>query len=292
MRIFWTRLALGTSLVIMPNTLLARYTPTTYVLAEPWQLETDDQYSYDYDYQAPKSRHGLVVHGYRYDQYESLWPSKELESAAAEKCDGKISYPFRETQHTGPGPYEYTPFPITEFWLVHSEPEVLLLERRAYIAGTEQCEAQLAYRAEVTRSFISNGMITSHRTTDGKSRIETVSESEGQARATHGRFPLRNMREVRKRLKGRSSGRKKSSLGVNIECFYTGSSLDRATACYLLGGGKYTGLPLDNHFEHTASAETGIKVTYLSTESLIDGRLFEWDRKISLATDLNAQEIE
>ena len=245
----------------------------------PWVIEKDKTYSFLDNYKAPKNRKGLVVRGHAYDVDAPDWVSRDREKAAMKECNGKISYPFIEDLYAGEGPHESAYFPYFEFWFIHSAPDAFLLKRKASLASVEDCEAKIEYSYSVIRSFVSNDLVTIQSSSEKGSEVKTVKLEEGLREATSGMLPLPDIRALRKRYKGKAYIPEQSDLGRREQCFNTGGMLDLATQCHLVGT-KYQGLELGSHAEHTSTYEHGDMITHLETDAAIDGRLFEWDRKI------------
>lgn len=66
-------------------------------------------------------------------------------------------------------------------------------------------------------------------------------------------------------------------------CVRDNGGLIYSIRCRLNLPGPWNGLLLFSYSFHTSSHDEGTVVEYLDTNALIDGRLFEWDREISLA---------
>jgi hypothetical protein len=244
-----------------------------YTLPDPWIFENDEEYSNDADYKAPNSRKGLIVHGFNYDAYHRLGRPTYYSESEPKVCIDR---------NQSDGPAYYKNFPLVEFWFIKSGVETLLLERFVTDRSENLCDPAKAYKTRITRSFKSNDHITLFQVGMGIEKLRTISKEDGLQAASAGMLPLSNLRNLRKRYRKNSLGPMKNSFGYRTQCFYTGNSLDRSSQCYLMERGDYSGLRLEQHSEHTASWENGREITYLAVETQIDGRLFEWDRQITL----------
>ncbi len=253
----------------------------SYQLPAPWHVASDQHHRSHVDYEPPAPRRGLVLQGYRYDRMRrSIWASQDLRRRAEDECEGRVTFPALPS-HESDRPRRDRDT-ISEFWLIISLPETLLIERKPRIVAVEDCEAQYGYEMSITRSFQVEDLITIRSEDSNRTWLRTRPIDEELARATHGFLPVTSLRELRERNSGKSLGTERNSAGIRVECFNRSQYFDFRIDCHLAERGRFAGLLLRSEQFHTASIDDGIIVTDLHLNTWIDGRLFEWDREISL----------
>jgi hypothetical protein len=70
---------------------------------------------------------------------------------------------------------------------------------------------------------------------------------------------------------------------VPADCATDNGGMIYTIECRVSRRGRWHGLLLERHVFHTDTHDEGLVVDSLEIDTLIDGRLFEWDRRIDLA---------
>jgi hypothetical protein len=228
----------------------------------------------------PAPRHGMVLHGYRYDSLNgSSWATEEL-ADAAKACGDQLKLPPEAVRGGN------TEQPVThDFWLVHSEPEALYLSRTITLTELNQCVALATTELSLGRLMFAGDRVTVTRLENGRWwSPSTLPIKEGYGYLGNEFFRPVDFDQLRRRPHTRTS-KPHGPLGVDRKalCFNGSGGMIYTQECRLDDRGRWHGLLLRKHIFHTGTVDEGMEVDYLHTDALIDGRLFEWDRRITLA---------
>jgi hypothetical protein len=250
-----------------------------YTLPAPLSLESMARYSSDTA--PPEARRGLVLQGYYYDAYHGEnWVSSEL-AKQAEACGDRLQLPVSALQKERPNqPVIY------DFWLVHSPPEALYVARHSRLTRLVDCVATAEYHLETSRLLLMGDRVTSIEAVNGRwGAPQTLPANDGYTYAADRFLKPVKLDALRKRYGTMlPPPHVAQRFGSNIICFSTSGGMIGSGECRLDQPGQWRGILLNRHTFHTGTHEDGIEVEYIDTNALIDGRLFEWDRPISLAS--------
>jgi hypothetical protein len=227
----------------------------------------------------PAPRRGIVLQGYRYDAHEGPdWKTVEM-AKQAEQCGERLKLPS-SIYHSGDPDQPV----VANFWLLHTPPEALVITRHATLILLEDCIASVNYSLEVDRLFFNANHVTEFNWRGGKWGTPATLPTKGYSHAASPFLPADNLDSLKKRYRNTAYRRPQAGLpDVRTICFGVGSSIDSIQQCHLDEPGPYRGLLLSRTMFHTSTYDRGLIVEQLKTDVLIDGRLFEWDREISLA---------
>lgn len=269
-------LVLVLGLLLIPSTALS--SDRIYSLSAPLALQPDSEYIRD-EPQPPAPRRGLVIHGYVYDAMsEPDWVSAE-QSSRALKCGDKLRLPDLTVRSRSPGE------PLTaEFWLIHSAPEALFISRHMELTVTKDCAAKPSYSLKLSRLLFNAGQVTALSWENDRWSAPETLPTDGRYSYPGDKFlPVDDLASLRKRYRKTTYREALSALpSVKTLCFGTGNMIDTSQQCHLDMPGPYRGLRVSSYMFHTMTYDRGMRVDFLDTNAIIDGRLFEWDREIGL----------
>jgi hypothetical protein len=227
---------------------------------------------------APAPRRGVALQGYRYDAHNGPdWTTVELAQQAT-KCGDRLKLP-PEIYHDA----DLSQPVVERFWLVHAPPEALYITRRTTLTALDDCVATVGYSLEIDRLLFNAGHVTELSWQNGKWGAPQTRPIKGFSYGGSRFLPVGDLAFLQKRYRKTTFRQPLPTLpGTKTICFGVGSSIDTISDCHLDEPGPYRGLLLSRTMFHTETYEEGVIVDFLKTGTLIDGRLFEWDREISL----------
>lgn len=252
-------------------------TDRLYTLPAPLMIDAEAHYSGDVAPPAP--RRGLVVHGYYYDAYYGeAWATAEL-AEQAEQCGDALQLPETTDQ-----PDRADQPVIYDFWLVHAPPEALYIVRHKRLTGLANCVATAGYHLEISRLILAGDRVTEIGFEDGQwGRPQTLPANAGFTYAADRFLKPVKLDALRKRYRTMPTPpHHRKHFGPNVVCFDTSGGMIGSGECRLDEPGRWQGILLNRHTFHTSNHDDGTQVEFIDTDALIDGRLFEWDRAISL----------
>jgi len=259
---------------------LAKTSDPIFTLPLPLSVEPDAGYELPKGSPGPGTRRGLVLHGFRYDRLNGPeWATPALAKSAA-TCGNRLQVP--SLQQLGP-PAEDA---VTEdFWLIVSEPEALYLSRRMTLTGLTDCVAQGTASLTLNRLLFAGDMVTEFRF-DGE-RLASLSTLPADGGFSYAGSQFLQTRDPGKRrpTQGRIASPRPGmprQFQVAEACTADNGGMIYTIECRVSGRGRWRGLLLERHVFHTATLDEGLVVDFLELDTAIDGRLFEWDRRIEL----------
>ena len=236
----------------------------------PWKIEDTS-----YGDRPLLPRRGLVLHAVEYEWGTPQWATPDLADQAARECGAQLVLPSAPTE---PGAEPEMAVVEHEVWLLFSGVEALELERYPVLTALDGCTAVVGHRSRKTRMLFSGDLVTKFSFADRDSpRVESIPAGEWRDSPF---LPIADLAELRQRYGERVYRPESSSYPDKVVCIYTGNSLDRSTQCHLDEPGRWRGLLLSRHFEHTATAYSGVRVKQYWLDAWIDGDLFVWDAEI------------
>ncbi len=264
--------------------------PSPYMLPNLYAVEADADHRAPGVEPAPSPRRGLVAEGIDYTNGGGLpFASPEIHSAARAACpagEGAMQVPAGVLAPAGDATVPANAV-IVRFILIATEHEALLVRRFPVITGSDGCQLRHSYRIAIDRAFQSGGMATSFALGDG-----TGAPIIATTTAEAGRSPLLDdlivsivdLDEVR--LHQPQAGTYPAPrIGANdgpIVCFDMSDARSRGHECFLDVPGPWRGLNVVSHSDRGPNDIHGQRVESLRRDILIDGRLFQWDRAITL----------
>jgi hypothetical protein len=270
----------GIALAVAAIPGLAETSDPVFTLPLPLSVDPNGGYELPTGSQGPEPRRGLALHGYRYDRLSGPeWATPALAKSAT-ACGDRLQVP--SLQQIGQ-PAEDA---VTEdFWLIVSEPEALYLSRRITLTGLTDCVAQGTASLTLTRLLFAGDMVTQFRF-DGErlASLSTVPANDGFSYAGSPFLQTRDPGKLRPTQNRIASPRPGMPLRLRVTqaCTADNGGMIYTTECRVSGRGQWRGLLLQRHVFHTATHHEGLVVDFLEIDTLVDGRLFEWDRRIGL----------
>ncbi|MBN8501460.1 MAG: hypothetical protein J0M19_09955 [Sphingomonadales bacterium] len=280
------RIAAAAGLGMIGSAGSALLPPGSYIPPAPWLMSVETAHRTAGEYELPPPREGLVAEGFDYSDEGGLpWQSDTVAAAARKGCpggDGRFVLPDGVMMTEAAGAAVIRPFV-----LVATAEQALLLRRYPQIVGAQGCHLTVRYRGSIDRAFVVGGTVTTFHDLGGSNPPFIRSD-----RAEAGRnglldnllIPVIDLAEARYHQPHGGTARMRAPIaGVKTVCFDMSSKLVRAHECYLDDGGPWQGLMLEAHGENSSGGLNGTLVTDLRQNVPIEGRLFEWDRPITLA---------
>lgn len=277
--------ALLSLLLLVPQGASVASERTTTSLSSVWRLESDEDYSYSSEYRAPPPVKGLALHGYfADDSFDAndgkitLGPSKNCtETVTLDDPRGLADgFPQRTT---------------TEFWYYRSGDQGLYLSRNWRFELSDSCKVTMRVETEIVRLSLFNGRASFVAIANGGEPVlstEMLDDDTLYPMPTHfvvihaRRLNERNRAEAKRRSEGRFNETR-----LRQTCFDSSISFLFSNSCYLSETGRWRGLLTATHSEDDADgAYSEYRLVDLDPEARIDGRLFEWDRKIALSPEM------
>ncbi len=268
-------LALGT---VTSAQLAAKPAKEIYSLPAPLVLDPAPSYEQPEGYNA-EPRKGIVLHGYRYDALGGPdWASTALAEAAA-TCGDRLKLPASILRPERPDER------VThDFWLVHSPPEALYINRTLKLTALDDCVATVEPQLNLARLFFAGDKVTEVRLENGRWRSpNTMPIKDGYGYL--GNEFLRPVDLAALKRQPRTSvddPQQPLAIGQKVICFYGSGGMIYTQQCRLKEQGPWQGLLVRMRSFHTGTHDEGMEVEYLDTDAVIDPGLFEWDRAITL----------
>jgi hypothetical protein len=259
---------------------LAKTSDPIFTLPLPLSVEPNGGYEPPAGAPGPNPRRGLVLHGYRYDRLNGPeWSTPELAKGAAE-CGERLQVaPLLQIGQTAEEA-------ITgDFLLIVAEPEALYLSRDLILTELTDCVAHGTARLSLHRLLLAGDKVTEFRF-DGErlAGLSTLPANDGFDYAGSQFLQTRDPGKLRPTQRRIASPRPDMPRGLHVAeaCAADNGGMISTVECRVNQRGRWRGLLLERHVFHTGTHDEGLVVDWLATDTLIDGRLFEWDRRIEL----------
>lgn len=281
----------GSTFALIPGSIAIAASNEVESLPPAWSMESDEDYSYDADYVAPAPVPGLVIHGYAADDSISV-EDGTISVSTPKNCTGPIT--FKDERDI---PENYPTRTTGEYWYFRSGDEAVYLSRKWVYEVDRTCQGSAREVSRVVRVIWFNGNATFIEQDDGgNTRVSTERIVE------HGYYPIprwlvrmddSDLREdERSRLVREAPSRMRrerdETTGVTRTCFDLSQFFFFATNCYYSGRGPWRGFLLSSDSQDDVGANyTELGTVRFVPRANIDGRLFEWDRRISRSTSTN-----
>lgn len=261
-----------------------------FTLPDSLQMETDEEYGSWEGYEPLEPLSGSYIYGHRTGLVSV---SKQLDAKKIDKQCGNGVRIIGNDQQAGldwEGP-DTLAWPKSEFWLYRHDGNVIYISRWMVATGISGCTLELTPKFKVIRGFIiGNRLMSSRSGLRGEIRFQTelLDGSFSTEIPSHLLRDATDGVKFTKRFGWRRVDPKnledKSSLGsLSDKCFGNGS-LDTFIQCYISTRG-----PLYGHrsymqsYQHSPQSVWSEKVQVAEPNALLDSRIFEWDRKLSLS---------
>lgn len=254
-------------------------------LPPEWQMESDEDYSYDADYAPPPPVRGLAVHGYVADDSIEVADGTVILTAPA-TCPAPA--PFRFPRTLPPGLPERA---TGEFWFYRTGDQALYLSRRWVYEVDSACQGVAREVSRIVRIVWFNGTATFIEQQDGVTAsitTEKIKENETYAiprwLVTIDDSGLRENQQSRlvRQSPSRMTRERDEATGVMRTCFDLSEAFIFSTECYYSGSGPWRGFLLAADSQDDAGGNYSEAGTVsFDPAARIDGRLFEWDREIA-----------
>ena len=272
------RLWILVSILLVANSAFAKERAIS--LPDPWTLEGDDKYSFNADYEPPEPVRGLYLHGY-YAGEEIFESNGKVHLQASEGCAAPIE--IIDPRKLVEGMPERT---HAEFWFFRSGDQGLYLERRWQFGVTENCTPIVEQKVKIVRYVLFNGQVT-FVPISGEKYPGSRTEFPGDIGAPiPDRFVQIDPSEyvaTLKHYRNRGERRKFKDTKISEHCFNTGIVFHFSGSCYVTLRGPWRGLQ-NSHWTESDDGSDYYQygLLNLDLDVLVDGRLFEWDREITV----------
>lgn len=258
-------------------------------LASVWQLESDEDYSFDADYRAPRPVKGLALHGYL--------AGEELDVDG----DGKIGLP---PSGKCPAPVALTDprglpesFPLrthTEFWFYRSDDHGLYLSRSWVFERSAGCEPIVRIETKVVHLSVFNGIARFVAIANGgEPELSSVTIADDADYPIPARFVViddQDLKRPRALYSRQQPVDRFEGTRLRRLCFDDSFAFLFSTSCYLVEPGRWHGLRISARGEaDDGSNYQEYGLSDLNPSALIDGRLFEWGREVALAPTIEGK---
>lgn len=264
------------------------------VLPSSLSLEGDEEYRWKADYVPPQPVKGYFVHGYAYG-WDSAFAGQFIENYSVKRkaCPEK-RLPTAGEQNWG-GLEEFgDPKPDQEFWFFRTGSESLYIGRRWVPSALEDCKLIYATKIDMYRSVQISDRITVSQFEDGKIKhVWTTGLRDpyfglGVMKALALPNPAA-VRSLRDRAAQKGTLKRSKFDGVNQLCWSYWEHFWGGSRCVITQRGVALGLLSSASSEEDTGPSSYLHLKRLSTDALLDGRLFEWDREITLAQQPKAK---
>lgn len=253
-------------------------------LSPVWRMESDDDYSYYADYQPPRPVKGLVLHGYFADDSISV-EDGQIILPPGNGCQRSIR--LADPRHLPAGMPART---VAEFWFYRSGDQGLYLSRHWRFDVSNHCEGNTHVEAKIIHLSLFNGTSRFIEVKDGE-----VPKISAESLSEQGFYPIPEQlvviddRRMNARPRAGANRRRDDYIeNTNLRraCFDDSETFSFATTCFLTERGPWHGLLLRADMqEDDGSAYSDYGVSEVQPKAWIDGRLFQWDRRIMLADE-------
>lgn len=249
----------------------------------PWQLESDDDFSFEADYQAPPPVKGLTLQGFFAEDSISI-SDGEIKIAGTKECPVELTIPDPRGLSS-----DFPPRTMAEVWLFRTRTEGLYLRRKWSFVVGKDCKPTTRIETRVVRFSIFNGTARFIEVTDaGMPMLRTVSTGNSEnSLGMPAQFLLISDADLKNRVRvdsKRHTDRRFGPSKLRIACFDDSIAFHFATLCYLDKPGPWHGLLTSSEYQDDDGGnyfEFGL--TELDANASIDGRLFEWGRAITFS---------
>lgn len=245
-------------------------------------MESDADYSFQADYRPPSPVKGLAVHGYFADDGLSVENAK-VSLPANMQCIEPVTLldPRGLPNH----------LPVrthTEFWFYRSDDQALYLSRSWQIERSDQCGVTARIDTKVVHMSLYNGTARFIVSENGAApTLSTEKIADGEHYSIPAQFVAIDAQLLRTgsgAAVGRRTDDQLDGTPFRRACFDTSFAFFFSNHCVLNEAGPWRGLLIsaDSQADDgTSYSEYGL--LDIDPKALIDGRLFEWGRKIVLA---------
>lgn len=248
-----------------------------------WQMQRDDDYYLHADSRPPPPVKGLALHGYT---ASNGYPIENgiLSLPGNARCKDGVKLPDpRALPANAPSGTD------SEFWFYRSGNEGLYVSRTWLFGVSEGCNATVKVVTEVINLSIFKGrarFITKETDEAPRPSTEAIAEQAG--------YPIpaafvdindRELRSYRQHHEKSQTVDRSLKTGRREACFDTSAAFALSSRCFLIEAGPWQGMTTysDSQDDDGSNlSETGL--FELDPNAWIDGRLFEWGRKITLST--------
>ena len=268
---------------LFPNHALSAKRSSLVSLTPTWRMESDANYSFQADYRAPIPVKGLALHGYFADDALSIENAK-ASLPATTQCGEPVTVPDPR------GLPAYLPERTrTEFWFYRSGDQGLYVSRSWRVERSDQCVVTASIDTKVVHMSLFNGTARFIVTKNGATpTLSTDRIADGESYSIPAEFVAIDARKLRTRSEaaiGRRTDDRLDGTPFRRVCFDTSIAFFFSNRCVLNEAGPWRGLLISANSQAddgTSYSEYG--VLDIDPKALMDGRLFEWDRKIVLAS--------
>lgn len=252
-------------------------------LSPVWQLESDDEYRFEADYRPPRPVRGLALHGYLAGENLYLDSDGRIVLPTSGKCPAPVtlddprglpeSFPLRTD---------------TEFWFYRSGDHGVYLSRSWMFERSAECAPVARVETRIVHMSLFNGIARFVETANGgEPEVSSVAIADDARYPILAQFVVIDDRDLN-RPQGRHSRRQPVDRfeGTRLRrlCFDSSFAFLFSTSCYLVESGRWHGLLISASAEaDDGSGYQEYGLSELNPRASLDGRLFEWGRKITLA---------
>lgn len=265
--------------LLFPSHALSAKSASPVSLTPIWRIENDIDYSFQADYQPPDPVKGLALHGYFADDALSLQNAKVSLPASAQ-CREPVTLPDPRGL-----PAHLPERTHTEFWFYRSGDQGLYLSRSWRVERSDQCVVTASIETKVVHMSLFNGtarFIVIEN--DAAPTFATDRIADGEHYSIPAQFVAIDAEKLRAGSRaaiGRRSDDRLDGTSFRRTCFDTSAAFFFSNRCVLNDAGPWRGLLISSASEAddgTSYSEYGL--LDIDPKALIDGRLFEWDRKM------------
>ncbi|WP_313801642.1 hypothetical protein [Sphingobium sp.] len=264
-----------------PNDALSAKSAAPLSLSPIWRMESDEDYSYQADYKRPDPIKGLAVHGYFADDSLNVRDARVSLPTSAE-CREPVTLP--DPRHLP----DYLPGRThTEFWFYRSGDQGLYLSRTWRVERSARCDVTAMVETKIVHMSLFNGMARFIKIDNGAEPvISTDTIAEGELYPIPAHFVAIDRQLLRKgpNTVSRRTDDRLENTPFRRTCFDTSFAFFFSNSCVLNEAGPWQGLLISADSEaDDGTSYSEYRLLDLNPQAWIDGRLFQWDRKIMLA---------
>ncbi|NYI24199.1 hypothetical protein EWH08_15990 [Sphingobium indicum] len=266
----------------LPNSALSAKSAGSVSLSPVWRMESDEDYSYQANYQPPGPVKGLALHGYFADDRLNVSDAKVSLPASAE-CRESVTLPDPRSLP------DYLPARThTEFWFYRSGDQGLYLGRTWRVERSDQCDVKAKVETRIIHMSLFNGMARFIVIHNGAAPVVSTNNiAEGELYPIPAHFVVMDrqlLQEGPRAAVSRRTDDRLENTSFRRTCFDTSFAFFFSNSCVLNETGPWQGLLISADSEaDDGTSYSEYRLLDLDPEARIDGRLFQWDRKIVLA---------
>lgn len=257
------------------------------------RLETDEEYDPYEDYTPLEPLSGSYVHGYAkgHPNFKQSWLERELGKSCATG--------FTFDRHPEVLTKEIDFWPDIKFWFFRHNGQALYIRLKQVGTEVRGCDVLLEPEIKIVRGlFLKNQLTTFRIDQEGLAKVKVLPSDGSFMTEIPGVLISDGLTAVRNADKRSKMGRQffKEPFGkpflekVSEECFTIPSGLDSGISCYISDKEALFGLLTYSRFDYHVLSDrwdedfsSYYAITEAKPRTKIDGRLFEWDRKITVA---------